>query len=181
MMQIQNKLHSQRGVTLAELLVVMCLLAVLMGFFLQSFGFVLSQFQYRMALMELEDNLSLAAEWIASDGANSARVDACQKESLILQCFDGAVTYTIDSDPQAKEHFYNLTGKILYRRESTQRNRQPMANFISEFRITYYDACGIETEDADCVALVEVLLKGQWNAAKAEKRQWIRLKDTAYL
>ena len=33
------------------------------------------------------------------------------------------------------EHLYPLEGKILYRKESTQWNRQPMANFIETLTI----------------------------------------------
>lgn len=184
-MRLKHRLHDclrdQHGFTLAELLVVLCLMAVLSGFFLQSFVFVMTQFQHRMALLELEDNLAMAIDYLVTDGANSIAVKDCNAEQLTLLTEDAVIIYTIGTDLQAKEHFYDLTGKILYRRESTQVNRQPMVNFISGFCVSYYDSTGAATSDPDCVSMVDIQLEGVWNDTVVQKRQIICLKDSDYL
>ena len=180
-MRCAKRLRSQSGFTLVELLVVLCLLSVLFSFFLQTFLFAMAQFHNRMALMELEENLAIAADAIASDGVNSIAVETCEPDSLILLTETDRIVYTIAQDLQAKEHLYKLTGKTFYRRENTQGTRQPMANFISAFCVSYYDCTGEETFDADSVDIVKVQLKGQWNDTLVQKQLIVRLKDSDYL
>ena len=178
---IRKLLHRQQGVTLAELLVVLSLLSILFGFFLRCFVFSMEQYQYRTAFLELQDNLAIAIDLIASDVAEGTAVLDCNEEKLSLQKGARKVYYDLGTDLQATEHFYDLEGKILYRRESTQWNRQPMANFISRFAIIYYDSNGAVTERADKVAVIEVVLESQWKQSMIQQRQILRLKDSDYL
>lgn len=175
-----RKIFSKKGFTLAEMLVVLILLCTLSGFFLQSFTFVMEQYQHRLALLELEENLSISMEYIAKDLSESIGVVACKSDSLKLQTLDGKVDYTLGTDQQADEHFYDLKGKILYRRENTQQNRQPMANYISCFRIVYYDENGNYTEESSQVCAVEILLEGQWKETVITQKRIARLKDSYY-
>ena len=178
---VHNKLMNHAGFTLAEMLVVLCLFALLSGFFLNCFVFAIEQYQHSIALMELEDNLCNAMDWLALDLAETVVISDCSESSLTLQTADGKIYYTLGTDTQAKEHFYDLTGKIFYRRENTQKNRQPMANFISRFRVTYYDEQGNLTEHAASVKMVEILLEGTWNDTVIAQKQTVRLKDSDYL
>ncbi len=178
--QIQNKKGSHAGFTLTEMLVVLCLVAVLSGFFLQCFIFVMEQYQSRMALLELDDNLSIAMDYIAMDLADCIGVSGCSTDSLTILHPDGAIYYTTGTDPQEKAHFYDLKGKILYRRENTQRNRQPMANFVSRLCVNYYDRAGIRTADAASVYIIEVELEGIWNETTVKQRQIARIQDSRY-
>lgn len=176
-----DKLHSTAGFTLTELLVVICLLGLLSGFFLQCFVFVMEQYRNRIALLELEDNLCMAMDFLAADFEKTVAVSGCNGSSLTLQTNDGKIYYTVGTDTQAKEHFYDLEGKIFYRRENTQKNRQPMANFISNFSVVYYDETGTPTETDSTVETVEILLEGTWNDTVIQQRQFARLKDSDYL
>lgn len=178
---VRNKLTNHAGFTLTEMLVVICLFALLSGFFLNCFVFAMEQYQYCIALMELEDNLNNAMDWLATDLAESIAVSDCSESGLTLQTAEGKIYYTLGTDTQAKEHFYDLTGKIFYRRENTQKNRQPMANFISCFRVTYYDEMGNLTESATSVTTVEILLEGTWRDTVISQRQIARLNDSDYL
>lgn len=178
--RIQDKSKKNDGFTLAELLVVFCLLAILSGFFVQCFVFVLDQYRNRIALLELEENMSISMELIAKDLADCTGVSGCSADSLTVLKSDGAVYYTIGTDTQAKDHFYDLKGKILYRRENTQRNRQPMANFVSRLCIHYYDSTGTATIDDTEVYLVEVELEGIWKDTPIVYRQIARIQDSQY-
>ena len=178
---LSEKLSAQSGFTLTECLVVLCLLALLSGALLHGFVFAMDQYQRSIALLELEDNLCNAMDWLARDLANSTAISACSADSLTIQTEEGKIYYTTGTDTQAKEHFYNLTGKIFYRRESTQKNRQPMANFISSFYVTSYDETGKITVIPSNVKIVEVLLEGVWNDTVRSKRQVVRLYDSDYL
>ena len=177
---VRKKLSVQTGFTLTELLVVICLFSLLSGFFVQCFVFAMEQYQHSIALMELEDNLSSSMDWLASDLTESIAVLKCTDDELTLQTSDGKIYYTLGTDTQAKEHFYDLEGKTFYRRENTQKNRQPMANFISCFRVTYYDETGNPTENASSVKIVEILLEGTWNDTVISQSQAARLKDSDY-
>ncbi len=178
--RMRNKTKNNDGFTLAELLVVLCLMAVLSGFFVQCFVFVMDQYRDRIALLELEENLSISMDLIAKDLADCIGVSGCSSDSLTLLKSDGAVYYTTGTDTQAKDHFYDLKGKILYRRENTQRNRQPMANFVSRLCIHYYDSTGASTVDDTRVYLVEVELEGIWNNTSIVQRQIARIQDSQY-
>ena len=184
-MQIQKTVHDKlagnTGFTLTEVLVVLCLFALLSGFFLNCFVFAMEQYQHSIALLELEDNLYNSMDWLASDLAETIAVSDCNASGLTLETAEGKIYYTLGTDTQAKEHFYDLTGKIFYRRETTQKNRQPMANFISCFRVTYFDELGNPTEHAPSVKTVEILLEGTWNDTVISQRQAVRLKDSNYL
>lgn len=176
-----QKVCYKDGFTLAEVLVVMLLLSILSGFFLQCFTFVMEQYRYRIALLELEENLSISMDLIAKDLSDAIGVTDCNSGSLTLQMRDKKVYYTIGTDQQADEHFYDLKGKILYRRENTQRNRQPMLNYISRFTVTYYDEEGNCATDSDRVSTVAVELEGTWNETVLTQKRIVRLKDSNYL
>lgn len=178
---VHKKLNSCAGFTFTELLVVLCLFALLSGFFLNCFVFAMEQYRNSIALMELEDNLCISMDCIASDLRETTAVLNCSTDSLNLQTVDCKVYYTRGTDTQAKEHFYDLTGKILYRRENTQINRQPMANFISDVCVNYYDELGNPTEQASNVKIVEILLEGTWNETVISKALAVRLNDSDYL
>ena len=171
---------NEAGFTLAELLVTLCLTALLLSFFLQCFFMATGQNQQQMARQELETNLLLAMETITKDIARSHSVQDCQKEQLTLKQ-DKMICYSLGEDQQAEEHFYPLEGKILYRRESTQYNRQPMANFISEMEFTYLDPDGLPTEQAENVRAVQVALSVTWNGQQIWQQQIICLAGTDYL
>ena len=175
------KLYSQRGMTVAEVLVVICLLAVLSRFFLQCFVFVQDQYRHRIALLELEDNISISLEWLERDLLASIGVSSCSQDSLTLAMPDGMVYYTVGTDTQAKEHFYELKGKILYRRESTQKNRQPLTNFISRFYVTYYDKLGNKTTDVAKVCAVQIVVEGTWKDTVLTQQLAARWNDSDYL
>ena len=142
---------------------VLCLFALLSGFFLNCFVFAMNQYHHSIALMELEDNLGNAMDWLSADLADTIAVLECKADGLSLQTAEKKIYYTTGTDTQAKEHFYDLTGKIFYRREHTQKNRQPMANFITGFYITYYDEQGTLTSYAANVKMVDILLEGTWH------------------
>lgn len=180
MIRLSHKLHGKGGFTMAEMLVVLCLLALLSGFFLQCYVFVMEQYRHRIALMELEENLTIAMDLIAADFAEAIGVADCSVDSLSILKSDGTVYYTTGTDTQAKEHFYDLTGKILYRRENTQWNRQPMANFISGFCVSYYNQVGEYTAHSSDVSAVEVKLEGTWNDTVITQRHIAELKDSYY-
>lgn len=176
----QMKIKQCDGFTLAEMLVVLCLTAILSGFLIQCFVFVMDQYRNRIALMELEENLSISMDFIAKDLADCTGVFECNADSLTVVKEDGVVYYTTGTDTQAKAHFYDLTGKILYRREHTQWNRQPMANFVSRLCVNYYDSTGVCTTDDKSVYLVEVELEGVWNDTVIVQRQIARIQDSKY-
>jgi hypothetical protein len=178
---IRNKLVSMAGFTLTEVLVGLCLFALLSGFFLHCFVFAMNQYHHSIALMELEDNLGNAMDWLSADLADTIAVLECKADGLSLQTAEKKIYYTTGTDTQAKEHFYDLTGKIFYRREHTQKNRQPMANFITGFYITYYDEKGTLTSYAANVKMVEILLEGTWNDTVLSKRLAVRLSGSDYL
>ena len=108
---------------------VICITSMLLSFFLQCFFTVSEQHKQRSAMLELQDNLSLAIELLTRDIARSTSVLDCHAQQLTLQQ-ENIISYSLGTDRQAQEHLYALEGKILYRQESTQGNRQPMANFI---------------------------------------------------
>lgn len=175
-----GRVKDNAGFTLVEVLVTICLLSLLFGFFLQCFVFVMEQYRCRIALLELEENISIAIDLLETDLSQTIGVSACNHDSLTIQQMDGMIYYTLGTDTQSKDHFYDLTGKILYRRESTQWNRQPMANFISSFRVIYYDEDANPTEQASLVKSIEIQLEGIWNHTVIRRSQIIRLKDSHY-
>lgn len=177
---MHHRICNKKGFTLVEMLVVIILLSILSGFFLQCFTFMVEQYHHRIALLELEENLSIAMDLIVKDLSESVGVSNCEANSLTLQTLDKKIYYTLGTDQQADEHFYDLKGKILYRRENTQINRQPMANFISRFTAVYYDASGNCTEDISQVRVVAVALEGQWNETVITQKRIVRLKDAYY-
>ena len=178
--QLQKKSEKRDGFTLAEMLVVLCLLAVLSCFLMQCFVFVMDQYRNRVALLELEENLSVSMDLIARDLADCTGVSKCAADSLTVICRNGVIEYTTGTDTQSKDHLYDLKGKILYRKENTQRNRQPVANFISRLCINYYDGAGACTTDAAKVHLVEVQLEGAWKDKTIVQRQIAKIQDSEY-
>ncbi len=183
--KLGQKITTTKGFTLAELLVVLILLSLLLTFFLQCFFFVMHQYQGRMALLELDDNLSIGIEHIAANGANSVAVTGCNTDVLVMKYVIGTtentVRYAIGTDTQADLHLYDLTGKVLRFRKGPTGKQEPIANFISDFRVTYYDHMGNVTTEIDRVHAVDVQLEGQWNNTTIQKRRVIRLKTSNYL
>ena len=170
----------KQGFTLPELLVVLFLLSLLSSFLLRCFAAVAGQQEQQLALLELENNLAIAQSWLGDDIAKSSAVLDCAAEQLTLQQ-DQLVSYTLGTDQQITEHLYPLEGKILYRKESTQWNRQPMANFIETLTIFYYDAQGQPTVDSTAVCAVGVQLTGCWREQQITKRQVVQLMGDGYL
>lgn len=176
----QHRGISQRGFTLPEMLVVICITSMLLSFFLQCFFTVSEQHKQRSAMLELQDNLSLAIELLTRDIARSTSVLDCHAQQLTLQQ-ENIISYSLGTDRQAQEHLYALEGKILYRQESTQGNRQPMANFIDTITFQYLDQRGFPVKDADLVQAVYVKISGQWQGKTIQQEQIVRLAGTAYL
>lgn len=175
-----RKIKGRQGFTLAEVLVVLSLLSLLSVFFLRCFFFVAEQQQQHNARLELEDNLMIAASLLAEDISKSTAVLGCESQQLILQQTK-IIYYNLGEDQQASAHVYPLEGKILYRREHTQQSRQPMANFISDMVLTYFDKDGEKTTDADRVCAVEFVLEGYWREMVFQQRQIVRLEGADYL
>ncbi len=168
------------GFTLPEMLVVICLTALLLSFFLQCFFTIANQHKQRTALLELQDNLSIAMSFLKEDISQSTAVLDCQPDLLSLQR-DCAVYYSLGTDQQADEHFYALQGNVFYRRLDTEENRQPMANFIDEMSISYFDKTGQPTTQPEQVCAVYVKLTGHWNDRQLEQEQVVRLAGAVYL
>lgn len=175
-----GKFKGRQGFTLAEVLVVLSLLSLLSVFFLRCFFFVAEQQQQHNARLELEDNLMIAASLLAEDISRSTAVLGCESQELVLQQTK-TIYYNLGEDQQASAHVYPLEGKILYRREHTQQSRQPMANFISDMVLTYFDKDGEKTTDADRVCAVEFVLEGYWREMVFQQRQIVRLEGVDYL
>lgn len=178
--RLRDKVKNNSGFTLIELLVTLCLLSVLSGFMLQCFTFVMEQYRNRMDLLELEENLSISLDVIATDMADCIGVSGCNTENLTVRKTDKTVYYSTGTDEQSKEHFYNLTGKILYRKENILGNRQPMANFLFPLCITYYDSTGTITTDDTKVHLVAVEVKGEWKDTIIKQQQIFKIADSQY-
>ncbi len=178
-MRKQNR-RANRGFTLPEMLVVICLTALLLSFFLQCFFQISNQHKQRSALLELQDNLLLAEELLMKDIEKSTAVLACDPETLALQQAI-PIYYSLGTDQQADEHFYDLQGNIFYRRTQEQGKRQPMANFIDEMTISYLDQYGQPTTVPKEVRAVHVLLTGSWNDRQLRREQVIRLAGAMYL
>jgi type II secretory pathway component PulJ len=168
------------GFTIPELLVAICLTAMLLSFFLQCFFTVSAQYRERSALLELQDNLMLAAELLTADIGKSAEVLECDPEKLTLQQTK-VVEYSLGRDQQAEEHFYELEGNILYRRENNQQTRQPMANFIKTLTFSYLDQYGRHTALPEEVRAVYLCVTGEWNGRELCTKRLIRLAGAMYL
>jgi prepilin-type N-terminal cleavage/methylation domain-containing protein len=177
---LPQKWRDTRGFTLPEVLVVLCLLSILLPFLLRCFFTIAEQQKQRTALGELEDNLLIAAETLTGDIAGSTAVLSCEENQLVLQK-KTVIYYTLGTDEQAKEHFYPLEGKILYRRESSQWNRQPMANFLETLTFFYLDDQGQPTLEAAAVRAVGFCITGLWQEQRLERTQIIRLAGNDYL
>lgn len=170
----------QQGFTLPELLVVLLLLSLLSSFLLRCFTTVARYQEQQLALLELEDNLALAMVWLRDDIAQSRAVTACTEEKLTL-LQETVICYDLGTDQQEAEHLYSLEGKILYRKESTQWNRQPMANFIKTMTLYYYDRQGQPTAEPEAVRAVGICLTGCWREKTIIKRQVVPLLGATYL
>lgn len=180
-MQVHRK-HG--GFTLPELLVVICLIAVLLPSLTQCFLFASEQHKNRIAIEELQDNLMIAMEVISRDISRSSEVITWSSDTITLQnAFQNGktVTYSTGKDEQAKEHFYLLEGKILYRLESTQKVRQPMANFIDTLTISCLDCNGMPAKEADQICAVHLTITGTWKDRTLKQEQIIRLAGSAYI
>lgn len=180
---LRNK-KRQGGFTLPEVLVVLCLTSMLFTFFLQCFFFWSEQYQNRSALEELEDNLLIAIESMAQDIGRSTGILTWEQESITLVSGyheKETVAWSLGKDGQAEEHFYALEGKILYRLESTQRVRQPIANFIDTLTISCLNRQGLPAQKAEDVYAVHVKITGVWKNRTLKQEQIIRLAGTAYL
>lgn len=170
----------KQGFTLPELLVVLILTALLLSFFLPCFFTLAEEHRQRMALLELEDNLLIAMEFLTADIAKSTAVLDCQEHQLVLQQ-EHTIYYNLGEDQQAQEHVYDLQGNILYRREKTQYNRQPMANFLKTLSLEYLDDDGKPTRDPESVQAVHVTVIGCWKDRQIQKEQIVRLIGDTYL
>lgn len=180
---MQGKQYCKRyeeGFTIPELLVALCLTAMLLSFFMQCFFTVSAQHRERSALLELEDNLMLASEMLAEDIGKSTAVLECNSEKISLQQ-KRVVEYSLGRDQQAEEHFYGLEGNILYRRENNQQARQPMANFINTLTFSYLDRYGHHTAIPEEVEAVYLCITGEWNGREICTRQVIRLAGAIYV
>lgn len=111
----------------------------------------------------------------------AAQYQPARMEQLVLQQPRTGIQYTLGIDQQATEHLYPLEGKILYRKENIQWNRQPMANFIETFTISYLDKYGQLTEEPTAVCAVGIHLTGCWQNGRIEKQQIVRLMKKGYL
>ena len=178
--ECMQKRNRQAGFTLPELLVVLTLTALLLSFFLQCFFTVSAQHRQRSALLELQDNLLSAMEFLTEDITKSTGVHACREDQLALQQAQ-CVYYDLGDDQQGQEHFYDLEGKILYRREDTQQYRQPMANFIDTLTFVYLDEQGTPTTQPEAVRAVQIRLTGCWNGRTLVQEQIVRLAGVVYL
>jgi len=173
-------MNNEKGFTLPELLVTICLLSLLSSFLLQCFSNVAVQHRQRMALLELEDNLMLAITALAEDAGRSTAVLHCKQDELALQQ-EKVIYYSLGDDQQMEEHFYPLEGKILYRRENTQWNRQPMANFLTALHISYLDGKGQMVQEAHAVRAVVLCVEAQWQGKTLQQTQVVRLLGDRYL
>ena len=170
----------QQGFALSEVLVAICLMALLLPFLFHCFFSISEQQKQRAALLELEDNLLLAVEYLTMDIARSTAVLECKEELLILQQ-NQIVYYDLGEDQQADEHIYLLEGKILYRRESSQWNRRPMANFIDTLIFFYLDEAGNPTQEAASVRAVGFCLVGTWQDQQLQYKQIVNLAGNEYI
>ncbi len=180
MQERQNHKRNSKGFTIPELLVALCLTAMLLSFFMQCFLTISAQHRERTALLELRDNLIMAAEMLASDIGKSTAVLSCDSEKLSLQQ-KNVVEYSLGRDQQAEEHFYELEGNILYRRENNQQARQPMANFIKTLTFSYLNRYGQHTALPEETEAVYLCITGQWNGREIQTEQVIRLAGAMYL
>ncbi len=171
---------NKNGFTLPELLVTICLTSVLLSCFLTCFFIISDLHRNRSAMLELQDNLFLAIELLSEDIAKSTAVIDCANETLTLQQGE-VIYYSLGQDQQFREHFYFLEGKVLYRRESMQKNRQPMANFIDTLEFYYLDQNGRTTENSEEVNAIHIFLTGKWMDRTIQIDQIIRLAGTLYL
>ena len=176
--------RKQGGFTLPELLVVLCLIAVLLPFFTKCFLFAADQQKNRIAIEELQDNLMIAMEVISRDISRSSEVTAWSSDTITLRnAFQSekTVTYSTGKDEQAKEHFYLLEGKILYCLESTQKTRQPMANFIDTLTISCLDCNGMPAKETEQICAVHLTITGTWKDRTLKQEQIVRLAGSAYI
>ncbi len=180
MQEKRNHKRYNKGFTIPELLVTLCLTAILLSFFMQCFFTVSAQHRERSALLELQDNLMLASELLAEDIAKSTAVLHCDPAMLSLQQ-KRVVEYSLGYDQQAEEHFYELEGNILYRRENNQQARQPMANFIHTLTFSYLNRYGEHTDLPEEVEAVYLCITGQWNGREICTEQVIRLAGAIYV
>ncbi len=158
----------------------MCLLAFLLPFLFRCFFSIAEQQKQRAALLELEDNLLLAVEYLSGDIAGSTAVLECGETLLTLQQ-KRIIYYDLGKDQQAAEHFYPLEGNILYRRESSQWNRQPMANFIDTLTFFYLDEAGQITQEAASVRAVGFCIDGKWQGQQLQYKQVVNLAGNEYI
>lgn len=177
---MRDKKHAISGFTLPELLVVLFLLSLLLSFLLRCFFTIENQHRQHLALLELEDNLTLAITDMAEDISKSTVVLNCEEEQLTLQQ-NKIIYYTLGVDQQEAEHLYPLEGKILYRRESSQWNRQPMANFITAMHFSYFDASGQHTTDCLSVRTVMLCVEGCFQGNRIQQKQVVQLAGENYI
>lgn len=170
----------RQGFTLSEVLVTICLMTLLLPFLFHCFFTMSEQQLQRAALLELEDNLLLAVEYLTMDIACSTAVLDCQEEGLSLQQ-NQIIYYDLGADLQADEHIYPLEGKILYRRESSQWNRRPMANFINSLTFSYWDEAGNLTQEAASVKAIGFCVIGTWQNQQLQYKQVVNLAGKEYI
>lgn len=175
-----KKTAASRGFTLPEMLVTLCLLALLFPVLLRCFQTLAEQQRQRAALLELEDNLLMAVEILTREIAGSTAVLSCEENRLVLQQ-DSVIYYDIGDDLQMEDHLYPMEGKILYRREDSQSARQPMANFVETLTFFYLDEAGQPTDEAALTRAVGFSLTGVWRETQLQCRQVIRLAGAVYL
>lgn len=177
---LTKKLRARQGFTLPEILVAMCLLAMLLPFLLRCFFYISEQQKQLAALLELEDNLLLAVESLTNDIVSSTAVLDCDEKLLILWQ-DRIIYYDLGDDIEAGNHLYQLEGEVLYRRENIQQNRQPMANFIDELTFSYWDETGQPTTEAEAVRKVGFSIAGSCQRRQVRYQQIVNLAGEAYL
>lgn len=172
---------NKRGFTLPEMLVVLVLTTIVLTSVMQYGNSMVMQQTKRMALLELQDNLTISAELLEQDISRSTQVLQCDSEELNLQQVSHTVHYSTGNDQQAQEHSYSLEGKILYRRESTQYNRQPVANFLDMAVFTYLDRNGTVTTDPQQVRTVAFTLTGQTDRHIIREQRYVMLAGETYV
>ena len=172
---------NQHGFTLPEILVVLVLTTIVLTSGMQYGTTMAMQHTKRTALLELQDNLTISAELLEQDISRSTQVLECDSGELNLQQTGRTVHYSTGNDQQAQEHSYLLEGKILYRRESTQYNRQPMANFLDTVVFTYLDRNGNVTTDPQQVRTVAFTLIGTMDGHCIREQRYVMLAGEAYV
>lgn len=175
-----DKRWNQKGFTLPELLVTICLTSFLLSFFLTCFFTISDSYKHYSAMLELQDNLLSAVELLTTDIAGSTAVIECAADGCTLQQ-ENCIYYSLGKDQQYQEHFYRLEGKILYRRESMQKNRQPMANFLDTLEFRYLDQNGVPTEQCEDVRAIQFLVSGSYLGQRMKLEQIVRLAGALYV